>query len=213
MNKTDLANLRRDYAGKPLSKKEVDPDPLVQFGAWMDEALDSEILDATAMTLSTVDADRRPSARVVLLKGFDERGFVFFSNYESRKAADLTANPNAALSFFWPELHRQLNIEGKATRVEREESEAYFKTRPVDSQIAAWASQQSSMIESRAELEAKFDEMRARFGSDVPLPPFWGGFRVVPQRFEFWQGRTSRLHDRISYRLVDGSWLIERLSP
>jgi len=149
MNKTDLANLRRDYAGKPLSKKDVDADPLVQFGVWMDEALNSEILDATAMTLSTVDGECRPSARIVLLKGFDERGFVFFTNYGSQKATDLAANPHAALSFFWPELHRQVKIEGKAARVSQAESERYFKTRPIDSQIGAWASQQSSVIESR----------------------------------------------------------------
>jgi pyridoxamine 5'-phosphate oxidase len=213
MNKTDLANLRRDYAGKPLAKKDVDRDPFVLFGVWMQEALDSEILDASAMTLSTVDSDCRPSARVVLLKGFDEGGFVFFTNYVSRKSADLAANQNAALSFFWPELHRQVMIQGQAQRTSAEESEAYFKTRPIDSQVGAWASQQSSVIESRAALEAKFDEMRGRFGTDVPLPPFWGGFRVEPERFEFWQGRMSRLHDRILYRLVEGNWVIERLSP
>jgi len=213
MNKTDLANLRRDYAGKPLSKKDVDADPLVQFGVWMDEALNSEILDATAMTLSTVDGECRPSARIVLLKGFDERGFVFFTNYGSQKATDLAANPHAALSFFWPELHRQVKIEGKAARVSQAESERYFKTRPIDSQIGAWASQQSSVIESRSALEAQFEEMLARFGESVPLPPFWGGFRVVPERFEFWQGRSSRLHDRICYELANGEWKIVRLSP
>ena len=213
MNKIDLANLRRDYAGKPLSKKAVDPDPFAQFAVWMNEALASEILDATAMTLSTTDRECRPSARVVLLKGFDERGFVFFTNYESRKAADLAANPNAALSFFWPELHRQVMIHGEATRTSKEESEAYFKTRPLDSQIGAWASKQSAVVESRSALESKFEEMRARFGTEAPLPPFWGGFRVVPERFEFWQGRASRMHDRICYRSVEGQWMIERLSP
>jgi pyridoxamine 5'-phosphate oxidase len=213
MNKTDLANLRRDYAGKPLSKAAVDSDPFAQFGVWMDEALSSEILDATAMTLSTVGDGGRPSARIVLLKGFDARGFVFYTNYESRKSADLFANPNAMLSFFWPQLHRQVMISGRGEKTSHEESENYFKTRPVDSQIGAWASKQSSVIASRSILEEKFDETRATYGDEVPLPPFWGGFRVVPDRFEFWQGRASRLHDRICYTLLDNKWIIERLSP
>ena len=213
MNKTDLANLRRDYSGKELSKASVDPDPFAQFSTWIDEALHSEIIDANAMTLATVDADCRPSARIVLLKGFDEQGFVFFTNYESRKAHDLTSNPNAALSFLWPQIHRQVMIYGVAEKTSREESENYFKTRPFDSKIGAWASRQSSVIESRSILEDKFGDLRSQYTDDVPLPPFWGGFRVVPNRFEFWQGRASRLHDRISYRLVGESWIIERLSP
>lgn len=213
MNKTDLADLRRDYSGKPLSKADVDQDPFAQFGVWMNEALRSEILDATAMTLSTVGSDGCPSARIVLLKGFDERGFVFYTNYESRKASDLDANPNVVLSFFWPQLHRQVMVSGRAKRTSQEESEQYFKSRPVDSQIGAWASKQSSVIESRSVLEERFEEIRLEYGDDVPLPPFWGGFRVVPDRFEFWQGRASRLHDRIVYKLVDQKWLLERLSP
>ena len=213
MNKADLASLRRDYSGKPLSKASVDPRPFVQFGIWLDEALNSEIIDATAMTLTTVDVGCRPSARVVLLKGFDERGFVFFTNYDSRKAGDLITNPNACLSFFWPQIHRQVMIYGVAEKTPLEESENYFKTRPYDSQIGAWASRQSSVIESRSILEEKFAELRSKYPDDVPLPPFWGGFRVVPNRFEFWQGRASRLHDRVVYRLEKDQWIIERLSP
>jgi pyridoxamine 5'-phosphate oxidase len=213
MNKVDLASLRRDYAGKPLSKASVDPDPFIQFGVWLDEALHSEIIDANAMTLATVDNECRPSARIVLLKGFDERGFVFFTNYGSRKATDLSTNPNASLSFFWPQIHRQVMIYGIAEKTSQEESENYFKTRPYDSKIGAWASQQSSTVESRSVLEEKFAELRSEYPDEVPLPPFWGGFRVIPNRFEFWQGRASRLHDRILYQLVDDGWIIDRLSP
>ena len=213
MSKADLPNLRRDYAGKLLSKVAVDSDPFVQFGVWLDEALHSEIIDANAMTLATVDTECRPSARIVLLKGFDERGFVFFTNYKSRKAADLAANPNVCLSFFWPPIHRQVMIYGTAEKTSLQESENYFRTRPFDSKIAAWASHQSSVIESRSVLEEKFAELRLQYPEDVPLPPFWGGFRVVPNRFEFWQGRASRLHDRIVYRQADERWIIERLAP
>jgi pyridoxamine 5'-phosphate oxidase len=213
MNRSDLADLRRDYAGKPLTKGAVDRDPFVQFGIWLDEALTAEITDANAMTLATADASGRPSSRVVLLKGFDETGFVFFTNYESQKGRDLSSNPNASLSFFWPQLHRQVIVNGAAERVSREESENYFKSRPYESQLGAWASAQSSVLGSRADLDAKFDEMRQRFGNDVPLPTFWGGFRVAADRIELWQGRANRLHDRIVYRLAGGSWVIERLSP
>jgi pyridoxamine 5'-phosphate oxidase len=213
MNRTDLAVLRRDYAGQPLTKSAVDADPFVQFGRWLDEALSAEITDANAMTIATVDADCRPSSRVVLLKGFSDTGFVFFTNYESKKGSDLAANPNVSISFFWPQLHRQVIIQGVAEKASQAESETYFKSRPYDSRLAAWASEQSSVIESRTDLEARFDEIGQRFGDDVPLPPFWGGFRVAPNQIEFWQGRESRLHDRLVYRLVDGQWLIERLSP
>jgi pyridoxamine 5'-phosphate oxidase len=165
------------------------------------------------MTVATVDADRRPSSRVVLLKGLDEQGFVFFTNYDSKKGSDLAANPNVSLSFFWPQLQRQVIISGTAEKISVDESAAYFRTRPVDSQIAAWASEQSSPLDSRAALDAKFQKMREKFGDNIPLPPFWGGYRVLPERMEFWQGRASRLHDRIVYQLVDGRWIIERLSP
>lgn len=213
MNKADLASLRRDYSGKELSQSSVDADPYTQFSVWLDEALHSEIIDANAMTLATVDNECRPSARIVLLKGYDERGFVFFTNYESQKARDLATNPKAALSFFWPPIHRQVMIYGVAEKTSQKESENYFKTRPFDSKIGAWASQQSSVIASRSILEEKFLELQSQHGEDVPLPQFWGGFRIVPDRFEFWQGRASRLHDRILYRLTDGIWTIERLSP
>ena len=213
MNRTDLANLRRDYAGKELTKAAVDRDPFVQFSMWLEEALKSEITDANAMTVATVDPECRPSNRVVLLKGLDERGFVFFTNYESKKGHDLAANPNVSLSFFWPQLQRQVIVYGTAGKTSSGESESYFKTRPYQSRIAAWASQQSSVIGTRADLEAAFDEMSERFGDDVPLPPFWGGYRVIPDRIEFWQGRANRLHDRLVYALTGGTWVIERLSP
>jgi pyridoxamine 5'-phosphate oxidase len=213
MDQTQLANLRRDYSSKELSKSSVDADPFVQFGIWLDEAIASEIIDANAMTLATVGEHGRPSSRVVLLKGFDSRGFVFFTNYESRKARDLDVNPFASLSFFWPQIERQLMISGLAERTTREESENYFKTRPFESQLGAWASRQSSEISSRAVLEKELREVRSRFGDTVPLPEFWGGYRIVPDRFEFWQGRASRLHDRICYKDVDGEWKVVRLSP
>ena len=213
MDRTDLASLRRDYAGKELTKELVNSDPFVQFGIWLDEALSAEITDANAMTISTVDAECRPLNRVVLLKGFDEHGFVFFTNYESKKGSDLAANPNVSLSFFWPQLQRQVIIAGQAAKVSAEESASYFSMRPYESQIGAWASKQSSVIESRSALDAKFNAMREKFGTDVPLPPFWGGFRVTASRIEFWQGRESRLHDRILYRLDGGRWIVERLSP
>lgn len=213
MKGKELAALRREYSLKQLSRASVSPDPFEQFSVWMSEALNSEILDATAMTLATVDAGCQPSVRVVLLKGHGPNGFVFYTNYESKKAHDLAANPNAVLHFFWPELERQIIINGRAEKTTVEESEIYFKSRPVDSKIGAWASNQSSKLASRDALEKRFEEMRTRFGDDVPLPPFWGGFRLVPDRFEFWQGRASRLHDRICYELNDSEWGISRLSP
>jgi pyridoxamine 5'-phosphate oxidase len=213
MNRKDLADLRRDYSGKELTRSVVDPDPFTQFSIWLDEALSSEITDANAMVVSTVDADCHPSSRVVLLKGLDDRGFVFFTNYESRKGVDLANNQNISLTFFWPQLQRQVHVAGVAEKTSQQESETYFKSRPLDSQIGAWASHQSSVIESRAALEARFQEIRERFGEDVPLPPFWGGYRVKAGQIEFWQGRASRLHDRIVYKRANGAWTIERLSP
>jgi len=213
MKVKELAALRREYSLKQLSRVSVSPDPFEQFSVWMSEAINSEILDATAMTVATVDAACRPSARVVLLKGYGPNGFVFYTNYESRKASDLAANPNAVLHFFWPELERQIIINGLVEKTTREESEAYFRSRPADSKIGAWASNQSSKLPSRDALEKRFEEMQKKFGDDIPLPPFWGGFRVVPDKFEFWQGRASRLHDRMCYDLLDGDWTISRLSP
>jgi len=213
MKGKELSALRREYSLKQLSRSSVSRDPFEQFSIWMNEAISSEILDATAMTIATVDADCRPSARVVLLKGYGPDGFVFYTNYESRKARDLAANPNAVLHFFWPELERQIIINGKVGKTSREESEAYFASRPTDSKIGAWASNQSSRLASRDALEKSFEEMQIKFGEDVPLPSFWGGFRLVPDRFEYWQGRASRLHDRICYELTGSGWEIFRLSP
>ena len=210
----NLADLRRDYSGQELSEDSVAKDPFVQFANWFDEYLNAGAPEPSAMTLSTIGRDNLPSSRIVLLKGFDERGFVFFTNYESKKARDLMANPQVAIHFFWPELERQVEISGRAEMTSREESEAYFVTRPVASKIGAWASKQSEPLESRSELEARVEELRAQFDSDdIPCPPFWGGFRVSPAKFEFWQGRPSRLHDRISYEPYEFGWKIVRLYP
>lgn len=209
-----LADIRRDYSREELSEANVSPDPVVQFGKWMDEAIAAETDEPTAMTLSTVGEDTRPSSRVVLLKGFDSGGFVFFTNYNSRKGRALAANPFAALNFFWPELERQINISGTVTRVSAEESDEYFKSRPFLSRIGAWASNQSEEIASRAVIMARAAKLTAKYAlGNVPRPPHWGGFRVVPDRIEFWQGRPSRLHDRIVYTLDSGEWRIARLSP
>lgn len=213
MDKHELADLRRDFSSKGLDESAVDPNPLVQFGRWMNDALVSDIPDANAMTLATVGEDGRPDARVVLLKYFGPEGFAFFTNYESKKGRDLAANPYATFHFFWPQLDRQISIYGSVQKTTRGESEEYFTSRPVDSRIAAWASTQSSVIESRAFLEERFMEFKEKFGGDVPLPDFWGGFRLTPERFEFWQGRQNRLHDRLVYSQEGSAWTIQRLSP
>ncbi len=214
MEEIRLSELRRDYSAKELSEATIDSDPIAQFSVWMTEALNSQIIDVNAMAVSTVDAQNRPSSRVVLLKGFNADGFVFFTNYESKKATDLAGNPSIALHFFWPQLERQVMISGVAEKTSRAESEEYFATRPLESRIGAWASNQSHILSSRAELVEKAGEVRSRFdGQEVPCPPFWGGFRVRPERFEFWQGRPSRLHDRIVYIRAEGAWQIARLSP
>jgi pyridoxamine 5'-phosphate oxidase len=190
------------------------PDPIEQFRYWLTEALDAQALEPNAMTLATVDAAGRPSARVVLLKGVDDQGFRFFTNYESRKARDLAANPHAALVFVWLELERQVRVEGTVTRVSREESESYFKRRPHASQLGTWASRQSERIEGRDVLEERLAALQAQYPEgEVPLPPFWGGYVVQPQAIEFWQGRASRLHDRFLYRRVNAAWQIVRLAP
>lgn len=211
--KIDIAGLRKEYAREELTEDSVTHEPFEQFARWFDEAMAADLPEPTAMTLSTADRDGRPSSRVVLLKGLDH-GFVFYTNYGSRKGRQLTENPVASLLFFWPELERQVRVDGRVERCSEEESRAYFASRPLASRIGAWASEQSSVLTSRDELVHRVELFTAKFaGGDVPLPPTWGGFRVIPDEVEFWQGRPSRLHDRIRYRKVEGGWVIERLSP
>jgi pyridoxamine 5'-phosphate oxidase len=206
--------MRREYAREALGEADVDADPVVQFGRWFEQAEQAGLLEPTAMTLATATPDGRPSARMVLLRGFDERGFCFYTNYESRKGTELAANPRAALVFWWGELERQVRIEGTVSATSREESEAYFHSRPPGSQLSAAASPQSRVIEGRAVLERRVAEL-ATGSSDgqVPLPEFWGGYRLAHEAVEFWQGRPNRLHDRLRYRRVGDAWRIERLAP
>ena len=212
-----IADLRRDYARARLDEADVSHDPLVEFARWFAEAQDAQVPEPNAMTLATASAEGTPSARIVLLKAFDERGFVFFTDYRSRKGAELEANPRAALVFWWHELERQVRITGTVTQTSREDSERYYRSRPLGSRLGAWASHQSRVIAGRAALEADLQEIERRFGDgEVPLPPHWGGYRVDPDVIEFWQGRESRLHDRIRYSRDGGqgrAWRIERLSP
>ena len=209
-----LADLRKTYARESLNQSAVDPDPIIQFRSWMAEALDAELPEPNAMTLATVSADGRPSARVVLIKGVDERGFVFFTNYDSHKGHDLEDNPHAALVFYWIELERQVRIEGRVEKLPDEESDEYFASRPLDSRIGAWASEQSRELSSRAALVASAARYAAKFALNPPRPPHWGGYVVIPDVIEFWQGRPSRLHDRIVYmRQSDGRWTLARLAP
>lgn len=214
MNKT-ISALRREYSSETLLEQDVAADPIQQFQKWWDQVITSEIVEPNAMTLATASADGLPSARVVLLKGFDERGFVFFTNYESYKGMQLEENPKACLVFFWKELERQVRILGVVSKLPEEESDVYFQSRPVGSRIGAWASPQSQVIENREWLERTFDKRKVEFREgDIPRPPHWGGYLVKPVIVEFWQGRFSRLHDRIQYTLQeDGAWKIERLAP
>ncbi len=209
----DVAELRRNYTRDGLRRSDLDPDPIGQFRKWFTEAVAAELVEPNAMVLGTTDG-KRPSARSVLLKAYDERGFVFFTNYESRKAQDIAANAHVSLLFPWYPLERQVSILGRAERISTAESLAYFVSRPHGSRLGAWVSQQSSVITSRQLLEMKLEEIKQRFADgEVPLPSFWGGFRVVPSEIEFWQGRENRLHDRFRYTLSGTAWAIERLSP
>jgi pyridoxamine 5'-phosphate oxidase len=232
-----IADLRREYSIGGLSREELKADPLAQFNSWFAQAaretsdgrgrkigialyklwhalLGHPPLDVSAMTLATVGADAIPSSRTVLLKGVDERGFIFFTNYDSRKGCELADNPNAALTFFWADDERQVCVAGRVSRLPREESETYFKSRPRGSQLGAWASRQSMVVPDREALEKSWQEVAAKYPSEVPIPPHWGGYVMAPSRIEFWQGRPSRLHDRFCYtKQSDGSWRIERLSP
>jgi pyridoxamine 5'-phosphate oxidase len=197
-----------------LNKTDVDRNPIKQFAKWYDEAKANGIAEPDAMTLATATKDGKPSARIVLLKGFDDHGFVFYTNYESRKAQDLAENPRACLVAYWLPVKRQVRIEGTVEKVSEKESEDYFHTRPLGSRLGAWASNQSGVVESRDVLEQRYAELSERYGENVPRPPHWGGFRIRPTVIEFWQGRDNRLHDRLGYRLQDdGTWVIERLGP
>ena len=210
-----LEDMRRNYATRSLDLADLKADPFAQFDHWMREAIETEVLEPNAMSLATADADGRPNLRTVLLKAFDERGLVFYTNYESAKARDIAANPRVALMFTWLPLERQVVITGQAAKISAAESLKYFLSRPHDSQIGAWASRQSEVITTRSLLETKFAEMKTKFmRGEVPLPDHWGGYRVVPATFEFWQGRPNRMHDRFRYRLQpDDLWTIERLMP
>src|SRR6185312_10888433 len=209
----DLAGLRRDYARESLSERDVAADPIAQFEKWFAQAQGAGSVEPNAMTLATSTPDGHPSARIVLLKSVDASGFVFFTDYRSRKGAELESNPHVSLCFWWGELQRQVRVTGTVARASREESDAYYRTRPHGSRIGAWASHQSAPLASREPLEREVQRLEQQYPADVPLPPHWGGYRVTPETVEFWQGRPSRLHDRIVYTREAGRWRIGRLSP
>ncbi|MBV9386471.1 MAG: pyridoxamine 5'-phosphate oxidase [Chroococcidiopsidaceae cyanobacterium CP_BM_ER_R8_30] len=210
-----VADIRKDYTLQGLSEADADPNPFQQFSKWFNQALQAQLPEPNAMTVATVTPDGKPRARMVLLKNFDTSGFVFYTNYKSQKGQELAGNPQAALVFWWAELERQVRIEGYVEKVSTQESDEYFHSRPKNSRLGAWVSNQSQVIENREVLEARLQELQAQYEhQDVPRPPHWGGFRVVPAVIEFWQGRPSRLHDRLQYvRVSETDWVIERLSP
>ncbi len=209
-----IAALRKNYQLADLDESSIKSDPMEQFSLWFNAALESEITEPNAMILSTVSPEGSPSSRTVLLKGLESDGFIFFTNYESEKGRHISNNKNVAILFLWLDLERQVRITGKAVKLDTLASETYFKSRPVESQIGAWASSQSEVVPGREYLEEKFESMKQRFtDGEIPLPPFWGGYKVVPSKMEFWQGRPNRLHDRILYTRDDNEWKIERLSP
>lgn len=209
----NLADLRKEYKFAALNEADVAADPIAQFEKWLAEAIAAELPEPNAMTVATADAAGRPSARIVLIKGVDAGGFVFYTNYASRKGLEIDANPHAALLFHWTELERQVRVEGRIERVSAAESDAYYLSRPLGSRIGAWASPQSEVIASREALEAAVAAREASLGESPPRPPHWGGLRVVPEAIEFWQGRSSRLHDRLRYARVDAGWRVQRLAP
>ncbi|SRR5579883_495773 len=209
-----IADLRHNYTLQQLHESDVDPDPIRQFQRWLDEAIAAQLPEPNAMTLATATSTGIPSARIVLLKGLDARGFVFYTNYESRKGRELDANPQAGLVFLWTVLERQVRVEGRVEKVAAAETDAYFYSRPVESRLGAWTSDQSRVIPNREVLEQRFVALKSTYeNQDIPRPPHWGGYRVIPHQIEFWQGRPSRLHDRLRYRLDNSHWLIERLAP
>lgn len=212
---TSVATLRKDYTKQGLREIDLNSDPVQQFKKWLEQAIEAQLPEPNAMTISTATTDGKPAARMVLLKDFDDRGFVFYTNYESHKGQQLTQNPQAALVFWWAELERQVRIEGQVTQVSSQESDEYFHSRPINSQLGAWVSNQSQEVACREVLEQRLAELQAKYAQQtIPRPAHWGGYRVIPSEIEFWQGRPSRLHDRLLYRRQnDGSWLIKRLSP
>jgi len=210
----NLAELRREYSSHGLIETEMRSNPIEEFRLWLGQAIAAELYDPTAATLATCTRDGKPSARIVLIKGIDDRGFTFFTNYGSRKGRELTVNPHAAIVCFWAELERQVRIEGTVEKVTPDESDEYHRSRPRGSQLGAWTSFQSEVISGREALEARLRDLEAKFGGgEIPRPPHWGGYRLKPEAIEFWQGRPNRLHDRIRYRREEGVWIVERLAP
>ena len=208
-----VAELRQNYTLAGIKEADTDPNPVKQFATWFEQAVSAQLPEPNAMTLATATADGKPSARMVLLKDYSERGFVFYTNYNSLKGQQLSANPWAALIFWWAELERQVRIEGSVEKLSSQESDTYFHSRPWGSQLGAWVSNQSQTISSREVLDQRLEQLKAQYTENIPRPPHWGGFRVIPSVIEFWQGRPSRLHDRLRYRFEDGNWTRERLSP